>query len=52
MLYYGYEAIAVLSTDRQPTGKYRLLEDPLLPESLKRKLSDELIPSRSSYLQQ
>ena len=43
---------AVLSTVRQPAGKYRLLEDPLLPESRKRKLSHELIPSGSSYLHQ
>ena len=43
---------AVLSTVRQPGGKYRLLEDPLLPESRKRKLRDELVPSGSSYLHQ
>ena len=43
---------AVMSTVRQPAVKYRLLEVPLLPESRKRKLSEELIPSGSSYLHQ
>ena len=43
---------AVLSTVRQPAARYRLLDDPLLPESRKRKLNDEFIPSGSSYLHQ
>ena len=43
---------AVMSTICQPAGTYRLLEDQLLSESRKRKLSDELIPSGCCYLHQ
>ena len=39
-------------SEPQKPGVAALLEVPLLPESQKRKLSDELIPSGSSFLHQ